>query len=718
MFPSPNPKTQPANPIDFKIPNKPVLVNLQAHPELDRVTPADHWWMHEATEAGINARIALGYRLFQLKANPRQPGLFSALFVRNQGSYERTGAGWELGLTEAEVQERVNNPKRRIISICPVVTGNTSVRYGIVFVGNQLAQHWEYKVLTGQKKLADLLTEAQAFGGRIVDVATAVTSTNQQKPLPVNLHLTTYSAVITKNAPGEIVTQWVGRSNLTDLSILITRKNLQEKQPVRLVALVPVTASIKKEVFDYVLETRPADQNNWFLDSLTFSQVDDPDHIGHATRRLQARPIYLVQNADTGRYTTCLIDNGPLSIQGKSTSAAYDPMDQAVMQTLKTYGIPGAVLAIAANGKLIHAKGYGNANFGAGKPATPDTVFRLASISKGISALAVLRLIQDGTKLPDNKTTLSLDTKIFGQLFAASTGTDDQKKLNAITLRHLLEHRTGFHNDLAWLTSPKHALDHATPVVSTPGTVDAYKNGHYHLVYLIVKLLSGLPYESYVRQKLLDPLGIKRMGMSGSLPNAQNLTEANYYSQMGSFNRIQNWAKPDERQFAGDVATWIQSPPERQGASVWAASPIDLVRLMVSVDGSRQGMRVLNQAHFELIANGATASAGAAFRGLAFSVNRGVGSAFALNHNGYLPGSTCAYLRRRTDGLTYCWAINGDSARVFETEEGKKTDAVVALIPEQNEAIWAVDAAVSNALDKLPNPWPGQESDLFPDYGF
>ena len=113
---------------------------------------------------------------------------------------------------------------------------------------------------------------------------------------------------------------------------------------------------------------------------MNVTQLDNPDDLIHATRRLGFRPIDLRRNPTTGLYSACLIDTWPLSVQGKSVSPAYDVLDQAVTNALKTYGIAGAVLAVTANGKLVHAKGYGTSDFAAGRQTTPDTLFRIASI--------------------------------------------------------------------------------------------------------------------------------------------------------------------------------------------------------------------------------------------------------------------------------------------------------------------------------------------------
>ena len=70
--------------------------------------------------------------------------------------------------------------------------------------------------------------------------------------------------------------------------------------------------------------------------------------------------------------------------------------DEAMLKIMDRHGIPGASLAIAKEGKLVLAKGYGWANIASGKAIQPDTLFGLASLSKPLTAIAVLKLVEQG----------------------------------------------------------------------------------------------------------------------------------------------------------------------------------------------------------------------------------------------------------------------------------------------------------------------------------
>src|SRR5690348_10047421 len=84
-----------------------------------------------------------------------------------------------------------------------------------------------------------------------------------------------------------------------------------------------------------------------------------------------------------------------IPIKGKA-GPGLKPFDQAMLRIMDRHGVPGAALAIAKNGKLVLAKGYGWSNVTTGEPVQPDTLFGLASLSKGFTTVAILKLVEQG----------------------------------------------------------------------------------------------------------------------------------------------------------------------------------------------------------------------------------------------------------------------------------------------------------------------------------
>ena len=185
---------------------------------------------------------------------------------------------------------------------------------------------------------------------------------------------------------------------------------------------------------------------------------------------------------------------------------------------------PGAAIAIAKDGRLLLAKGYGLANVEKQEPVKPDTLFGVASIAKPITAVAVLQLVEDDL--------LSLDDRVFQILhrFQPPEGADKDPRLDDITVRHLLEHSGGWDRDMIYdpmfntgevegelgVPKPVSCSDvirfmRGQPLNFDPGTEYAYSNFGYCLMGRIIEEKTGQPYEEYVKEQVLAPIGISRM---------------------------------------------------------------------------------------------------------------------------------------------------------------------------------------------------------------
>ncbi len=119
-------------------------------------------------------------------------------------------------------------------------------------------------------------------------------------------------------------------------------------------------------------------------------------------------------------------------------SKELQQLDQEVPAVLARFEVPGAAVAITHAGKLIIARGYGFANIETREPVRPVTRFDLASVSKSITAVAILKLVEEGR--------LRLDERVFellGQV-RAPPGQDFDARLRQVTIRMLLEHAGGW----------------------------------------------------------------------------------------------------------------------------------------------------------------------------------------------------------------------------------------------------------------------------------
>ena len=137
------------------------------------------------------------------------------------------------------------------------------------------------------------------------------------------------------------------------------------------------------------------------------------------------------------------VSAAPLALAAQTSpitpAAAFD---EAIGEFMKERNVPGGALAVARNGKLVYASGYGWADREAKAAARPDSLFRIASLSKPITGVAVLKLVEDDK--------LTLDASVF-ELLALGAQLPEGRTLDnrwkQITLRHLLHHTAGWDRD-------------------------------------------------------------------------------------------------------------------------------------------------------------------------------------------------------------------------------------------------------------------------------
>jgi CubicO group peptidase (beta-lactamase class C family) len=345
------------------------------------------------------------------------------------------------------------------------------------------------------------------------------------------------------------------------------------------------------------------------------------------------------------------------------------PFDESVMAVMRKWNVPGVTIAVAKEGKLLLARGYGYADFEAKQPTQPDSMFRIASISKVLTSLAILRLKDQGL--------LDLDQTFLGILTEYEVPPGGDARLRDITLRHLLRHEGGW--DRAVAAEPQHeeisrALGVPTPVSSkdvirfmmgrplqfTPGTRSAYFNVGYNILGRVIEKVSGQTYESYVREQVLAPMGIHAMSIGQSRAAQRGPFEVKYYAYGGQ----PLWDSP----FAGEGKV---PPPYSlemltlDASGGWIASAIDLTRVMTTIDGSRISGFLSADSQTQLTARGPR-DTGTSWYALGLEVGPTTGD---YSHNGSLPGLGTSF-GRRSNGYEFAILANtrpSDEAR-FDRE--------------------------------------------------
>ena len=174
--------------------------------------------------------------------------------------------------------------------------------------------------------------------------------------------------------------------------------------------------------------------------------------------------------------------------------------------------VPGLVYGIVMNGRLAHVRGFGVQELDARRTVSADTLFRIASMTKSLTALAVLQLRDEGR--------LSLDAPAetyVPELRGWRYPTADSPR---IRVRDLLHHTAGFVTDDPWGDRQTPMLEaeftallrHGVPFTRAPGLRMEYSNFGYALLGRVVANVSGMPYRTYVEQTLLRPLDMASSG--------------------------------------------------------------------------------------------------------------------------------------------------------------------------------------------------------------
>src|SRR4051794_16207289 len=198
--------------------------------------------------------------------------------------------------------------------------------------------------------------------------------------------------------------------------------------------------------------------------------------------------------------------------------------------------IPGLVAAIVRGGALVHVTALGRADIEAARPVTPATAFRIASMTKSTTALGILALRDQGK--------LALDAPLSDYIphFAAVVAATRDSP--PVTVRHLLTHTAGFVTDDPWgdrvLGMTPAALD---ALIATgrlfarpPGLAFEYSNLGYALLGRVLTNVSGRPYQTFLRDTILEPLGMRRTTFNAVAASRQDFAWG-YRCDDGVFSR-------------------------------------------------------------------------------------------------------------------------------------------------------------------------------------
>jgi len=367
-----------------------------------------------------------------------------------------------------------------------------------------------------------------------------------------------------------------------------------------------------------------------------------------AERRLAAVLLLFAAHALAQLPTTGLAD------------PALAPYDRWMLDLLQRYKIPGGAVAVTRNGQLILARGYGYAEVRSQKPVQPDSLFRIASISKTFTSAAILKLVDQGK--------LHLDDPAFAFLkdLHSPKGQTPDPRIGAITIRQILHHTGGWDSDAGFdpMFRPvaiAEALGETVPAGCEtvirymlgrrldfdPGNRYAYSNFGFCVLGRIIERVSGMRYDEFVRRAILSPAGITRMKIGQSLHSDETAGEVHYYSEFTARSVF----PPLDRIVPWPYGGFHLEAMDSHGG--WIGSAIDLVKFANAIDG-RRGKPLLSKVSIRELASrptGPLEQDTPAYYGLGWNI-RPVGNDANWWHNGSLPGTTTLLVRTHHG---YCW---------------------------------------------------------------
>jgi len=283
--------------------------------------------------------------------------------------------------------------------------------------------------------------------------------------------------------------------------------------------------------------------------------------------------------------------------------------DRIVTSLMAKWRIPGGSVAVVKDGRLVLARGYGWADRESRAAVEPDSLFRIASLSKSLTAAAVLKLVEEGR--------LRLDDKAFELLrdLKPRPGAHVNPALREITLRQLLQHTGGWDSEKSFdpmfqsreiagamgvpppadtETIVRYMLD--KPLQFTPGTRYAYSNFGYCVLGRIIEKTTGERYEDFVRTRILRPAGVTAMRLGHTRVQERAPKEVRYYGFPG-IGLAQSVFPTGPAQVPWPYGGWFIEAMDSHGG--WLASASDMARFIDAVDGRNHGPQILRPASIQ-----------------------------------------------------------------------------------------------------------------------
>ena len=401
-------------------------------------------------------------------------------------------------------------------------------------------------------------------------------------------------------------------------------------------------------------------------------------------------------HANSGNNQAALEDELPIAINHLLSNDLSDipeakKLDSQIEKFMREWRIKGASIAIMKNEKLIYTKGYGWADEEANVKTDVRQIFRIASLSKLVTATAIMKMTEDSL--------IELSSKPFcigGALDLPQFKNIRDKRVRNITIEELLRHRGGFtlrggdplfntllvksrmHLDSIPTNDDVIAYALSQNLGFTPGSGTRYSNLGYLILSRVIEVVSGKSYEEYVKDSILYPSGIYDMHIAKNYYSNKYPNEVRYYQPENEelVEAFDGSGTMKPRCYGGNNIEGLL------GAGAWVASPSELLLFVASIDGKPNIPDIISKKSIDIMT-----SSSAQILPIGWAK---VNSSGDWSRTGTLSG-TSALLKYQRDGTSWVLITNTSSWK------GSR-------FPRQ------IDGLFKNALQKV-SVWP--DRDLF-----
>jgi CubicO group peptidase (beta-lactamase class C family) len=331
---------------------------------------------------------------------------------------------------------------------------------------------------------------------------------------------------------------------------------------------------------------------------------------------------------------------------------------------MTTYNVPALSIAITKGEKLVYLKAYGVSDQSKGTKAVVSDRYRIASLSKQFTSVAIMKLLDQGK--------IKLEDKVFGDgaLLSKTYGTKAYgPHITDITVDELLHHTSGGWtndvNDPMFINLTMTAAQLITwtldnrPLDNVPGTTYNYSNFGYCILGRVIEKITGQTYAEAINTLVLKPIGITDMTIGGNTLADKQAKEVTYYGQSGEDPYAMNVSRMDSH-------------------GGWIATAADLARFLVYIDKFPVRPDILTASSLNIMYTGSTAEPDYACGWSIAGKN--------YFHTGSLPGTSTEH-GRLDNGFNFVILTN---TRSFKNNFGYDLDQIIWRALAKNPT-WSAD---------------------------